>query len=134
MEDTFWNDADLVSVYTRSQAIEDGELVDVSQVAREAGFKFPVALTSHVNAAITPSEADERRLWQSYSGRLWDVLSMARFAAQANPRASRVSYLVIVDQINADNRRVKPRLTLVMDVGPGDAGEPVITIGFAEDF
>ena len=32
--------------YTRAQAIEDGQLIDVSTVAREAGIVWPVALTS----------------------------------------------------------------------------------------
>lgn len=34
-----------ISTYTRAQAIEDGVLVDVSEIAKEAGFKFPVAVT-----------------------------------------------------------------------------------------
>ena len=37
-----------ISIYTRAQAIEDGVLVDVSESAREAGFKFPVAVTRTV--------------------------------------------------------------------------------------
>ncbi len=36
---------DVVSRYTRKMAIEDGYLVDVPDMAKEAGFKFPVALT-----------------------------------------------------------------------------------------
>ena len=31
--------------YTRAQAIEDGVLVDVTETAREAGFRCPVAIT-----------------------------------------------------------------------------------------
>ncbi len=38
----------VVSSYTRTQAIEDGVLVDVSEMAQEAGFKHPVALTRAV--------------------------------------------------------------------------------------
>ena len=38
----------VISVYTRAQAIEDGILVDVSDTAREAGFKIPVAVTRAV--------------------------------------------------------------------------------------
>ena len=38
----------VISVYTRAQAIEDGILVDVSETAREAGFKIPVAITRAV--------------------------------------------------------------------------------------
>ena len=33
--------SDLIHSYTRAQAIEDGVLVDVSDVAKEAGFKLP---------------------------------------------------------------------------------------------
>jgi hypothetical protein len=39
-------DADLIYRYTRADALRDGVLIDVSEVAREAGFKWPVALTA----------------------------------------------------------------------------------------
>ncbi len=35
-----------IHTYTRAQAIEDGQLIDVSTTAREAGIVWPVALTS----------------------------------------------------------------------------------------
>ena len=44
----FWQDAEIIYAYKRAQAIEDGVLVDFSSVAREAGIKFPVAMTSAV--------------------------------------------------------------------------------------
>ena len=45
-----------INVYTRRQAIEDGVLVDLMQpetagLVREAGFKFPVAMTAGAFAA-----------------------------------------------------------------------------------
>src|SRR4051812_27741843 len=36
---------EVIFAYTRKQAIEDGVLVDVTETAKEAGFKIPVALT-----------------------------------------------------------------------------------------
>jgi hypothetical protein len=45
------NDEDefkIISLYTRDRAIADGFLVDVSDMAREAGFKWPVAVTRSV--------------------------------------------------------------------------------------
>lgn len=36
----------VISTYTRAQAIEDGVLVDPGSMAKEAGFKLPVALTA----------------------------------------------------------------------------------------
>ena len=44
----------VLSVYTRAQAIEDGFLVDVSETAREAGFRIPVAVTRSVGTASSP--------------------------------------------------------------------------------
>jgi len=41
-------DVEITAAYTRDQAIEDGFLVDVSDMAREAGFKWPVAVTRRV--------------------------------------------------------------------------------------
>src|ERR1035437_5291152 len=35
----------IIYVYTRKQAVEDGEQVDVSPTATEAGIRFPVFLT-----------------------------------------------------------------------------------------
>ena len=34
---------EIIYAYTRAQAIEDGVLADVSEVAKEAGFRYPVA-------------------------------------------------------------------------------------------
>ena len=38
----------LISEYSRAQALDDGVLVDVSTTAREAGIRFPMALTRAV--------------------------------------------------------------------------------------
>lgn len=31
--------------YSREQAIQDGVLIDITGIAKEAGFKWPVAIT-----------------------------------------------------------------------------------------
>ncbi len=67
-----------ISIYTRAQAIEDGVLVDVSVTAREAGFKFPVAVTRTVwDGYVVPDS--RARYYQDEMGRLWDILSVLRF-------------------------------------------------------
>ena len=71
---------DIIYTYTRAQAIEDGYLVDVSEVASEAGFRWPVAVTRAVwdmVENIPPSKQG----WEDVNGRLWDVIWMARLAA-----------------------------------------------------
>jgi hypothetical protein len=39
---------DVIHSYSRAEAIRDGVLIDVTAVAREAGFRYPVALTAAV--------------------------------------------------------------------------------------
>jgi len=45
--------------YTRKQAIEDGVLVDVTQVARGEGFRIPVAMTATLYGEITRQPGGE---------------------------------------------------------------------------
>ena len=40
--------AEVIYAYTRKDALADGVQIDVSEVAREAGLKFPVYLTRAV--------------------------------------------------------------------------------------
>ena len=74
------NDSDVVFTYTRKQAIEDGVLIDITDTAKEMGFKFPVAITSTVwHGYIVPSK--ELKCWgQSVKGRLWDVIFSLYFS------------------------------------------------------
>jgi hypothetical protein len=53
----------VIHAYSRANAIEDGVLIDVSSVAKEAGFKIPVAVTSGVwERYIEWTPEDTRRL------------------------------------------------------------------------
>jgi type I site-specific restriction endonuclease len=54
MSDDFFGE--VIFYYTRAQAIKDGVLVDVSKLASEAGFKYPVAVTQGVRDSSLPSE------------------------------------------------------------------------------
>jgi hypothetical protein len=45
----------LIYSYTRAQAIADGVLVDVSELAREAGFRFPLLSPRPCGANVSKS-------------------------------------------------------------------------------
>ncbi len=128
-------DDDLIYVYTRTQALADGVLVDVSQMALEAGFRYPTAITADLHARINPNER-EKALGQSYEGRLWDVVFLASFAARRSGTQDRCSFDVRLFEADEAPPHLAHRrtLSLWMVVGPGDEGGPVITIGFPEDF
>jgi hypothetical protein len=123
-----FENADLIHSYTRAQALADGVLVDVSTVAREAGFRFPVALTRAVweKCVTVPLGV----VCQDESGRLGDVLWMLSLAAR---RASgdRVDFALHVR--NSNRRGTPPLVRLKALCGPGDAGEPVITVMLPEE-
>lgn len=121
----FFDDADIISRYSRAEAIADGTLVDVTPIAKEAGFKVPTALTAALRARLEPSERDAM-LGQSFEGRLWDVLMVLRFHARVD--TDTVIYEVLV----ADERE-QHTLSLKATIGPGDEGEPVITIMFEHE-
>jgi len=125
-----------IHCYSRSDAMADGYLVDVSQTAAEVGFRVPVALTRAAweDCVAWSDEDTERKGWpQDEAGRLWDVLYMARFACKRDAGASRIAFGGL--RVPREGRGTKARLvTLVAHVGPGDSGEPVITIGKPHDF
>jgi hypothetical protein len=110
---------DIIYAYTRKQAIEDGEQVDVSTTAAEAGIRFPVFLTRRVfDAYVT---VPPNVTCQDETGRLWDIVSMLSFAIRSSRDGSdRIAYSLYVRN---DNRR--PRIVkLVAACGPLDMDDP----------
>lgn len=113
---------ELICSYTRADALEDGVLIDVSELAAEAGFRIPVAVTRGVWVQCV--EVPRACPWQDETGRLWDVLSVLRFAGKQNSEADRIVFPVMVQ--NTDGP-AKP-ITLEAVIGPGDDGLPVLTV------
>lgn len=113
----------LIATYTRENAIQDGVLIDVSETAREAGFKYSVAVTRAVwEEIITPDEVGYKQ-GQSVSGRLWDVLWMCYLAARRGGSGSEIGFSLYV------TRGSQEKLVNLKSIcHPGDNFEPVITI------
>lgn len=131
-----FDDADIIFKYTRKQAIEDGVLVDVSEMAKEAGFTYPAAVTRRVwDEVVTPPDGS-RELGQSEVSRLWDVLWMLYCAIQCKfPQetyadgSTELRYSLYVLDADESHRLV----TLKSLCHGGDNGEPVITIMFPDE-
>ncbi len=114
-----WSETDIIHTYTRAQALEDGALIDVSETAREVGFRVSVAVSAALWADIEAIPPSKRGI-QDAAGRLWDVLWMARLAARQG--GSETAYRLTMHVGRASTYRVK------MGSGPGDQGEHVITL------
>lgn len=128
-----WMDGlDVIDAYTRAEAIEDGVLVEVSpQEANAAGFGCPVALTReawfscvereilHGGQHEEPEEAENRRLR--------DLLRAAALTVSSAPPDS-FSLAFTARGIPPEPGSTPQEVRLIVCGGPGDAGEPVITV------
>jgi hypothetical protein len=116
-----------ISVYTRAQAIADGVLVDVTEAAKQAGFRIPVALT----AALWGTCQAEATEPDSVSERVRDVLWAARCrvaAALKNRRFGIDGDEAVPLAFSACIWRRSYRAWIVFNPAEG------FTIGFPEDF
>lgn len=111
----------LVYAYTRAQAIADGVLVDVTELAKEAGIAFPTAVTAAVWEKYV--RVPKACPWQDETGRLWDLLWAMRCAIAGAERTHELTFQVLVQNTPG---RAQPA-TLKAVCGPGDDGRPVIT-------
>jgi hypothetical protein len=117
-------ETEYISIYTRQQAIEDGVLIDVTETATEAGFRYPVAVTASVWADIVP-EKQAAQYGQDLAGRLWDVVYMCRLAAKATSGPQLAFKVILRDGPGPVSKYTRKYKAIC---GPGDNSEPVITI------
>lgn len=120
----------LDNCYTRSQAMADGMLVDINEATVKAGFKAPVAMTRTAWSDCvewSKATADRKATSQDEKDRLRAVVYVAMLAARNCEGMSRTVFDLY--RVPVTGKSLKPRRTsLVMQIGPGDTGEPVITI------
>lgn len=133
---------DYISQYTRKEAIEDGILIDVSEAAKEAGFKVSVAVTNTLWASyIEPSEIIKSK-GQSMDSRLWDVLFWLYIQIQSKSLEEYMYWVsfIVEHHIYAPNgttvlqtKGIQEKVLLIAVMLPGDDYEPVITISLSHE-
>ena len=121
-------DAPVIFSYTRKQAIEDGVLVDMTAWAKETGFRIPVACTATIWHQYVVPPKDTRELGQSERGRGHDLLWMLYNAIRASKRHGEADDRLLYKVIFLQTPHRQETVTLKAICGPGDNGEPVITI------
>ena len=115
---------EVIYAYTRRDAFEDGVLVDLSDLAREAGFKFPLAVTQGVWAILNPTKELEAA-GQDMTGRAWDMLTILCYAIKSASCLDEVRFAPLF--LREPGQKVKP-VEMRAKCGPGDNAEPVITV------
>jgi hypothetical protein len=122
---------DIICSYTRADMLEDGGLVDVSEIAREAGFKIPVAISRAAWVdCVEWTDADEERTgaYQDQSGRLWDVVFMSFYAAKTMGGSGDTVTVTLARVDREGSTQEAQEVHLKMICHGGDNREPVITI------
>lgn len=97
--------------------------IDASEIAREAGLKFPVYFTRAVWENYVRVPDGVRR--QDESGRLWDLVWMLRVAAR---RTSGPQMLFGLHVRNDNRDRAPPLVKLKAVFGPSDIDDPAAAI------
>ncbi len=137
-----FEDADLISSYTRAQVIADGTLIDLTDATDRDGrrlspFRWPVAMTAaafaetiSVGGQWQKDAAGAESLvlpgCQDFAGRVWDVFWMLLAAIRQSPGATDCVRFAV--SVLVDGERVRKTVHLKSLCGPGDHGEPVLTI------
>jgi len=117
---------EVIDKYTREMAIENGELIDITMSDEwiEAGFKCPVTLSRMVWYKFV--EFPEGVWGSSQQGMLKDILSVYDSTVQSRRQNKTLFFEIFVP--NGDDQAGVSVVTLKGVCGPGDEGEPVITI------
>lgn len=100
------DDSKIISTYTRAQALNDGTLINISETARSIGYKYPMAITSTLAADLTGP-----------SGVFWTLYRFAKLIAKTPQQGN--DLIVLKDVAGSE---------AWLHLGPGDNGEPVMTL------
>ena len=126
----FWGH-NIIFSYTRAQAIADGVLHDVSETAKECGFRIPVAVTDTVwkKWVCVDHRPELLDVGQSTEARLRDLLMVLHLRIRQLPKNARTERLVFRVRFLVDPEdETVEEAELTADCGPGDSGEPVVTV------
>jgi len=116
---------ELISVYSRADALRDGVLVDLSDLVRSSGFRIPVAATEAVFSTYLDPSPELIASGESLTGRAWDLLQVLLFAISVYPDRSEILFKVLFLMSPASS---PVPIELKAICGPGDDARPMLTI------
>ena len=118
-----FTESDIIYSYTRAQAIDDGQLVEINaQMLKEAGVRLPSAMTFALFETLNPKE-DAKKIGQDLAGRIWDMLHLFRFSVRNAADDSEIRFKFYIQK--SATRKVLQEVKAVL--GPDDNGQPCIT-------
>ena len=121
----------MIYSYTRKQALEDGNLIDVTEQAKETGFKVPVAVSSTLYEQYIKPPTGLEGEGQNVEGRLHDLFTMCLLVMQDKLDQSRISFTLLF-LMSAAPRKLE-EVEVICQCGPDDILQPCITLMLPDD-
>ena len=103
----------------RQDAIDDGDLVEITRMGRDIGIMIPLAVSARAAQSMVPFPNIPQ---ETVTENLWDTLHAFRAKARTTTEEE------FEFQVSLYQNGIVPTLTFKAAVSPGDGGEPVITI------
>ena len=103
----------------RQDAIDDGDLIEITRMGRDLGITYPLAVSARVAQSMVPFTNIPQ---DTVTENLWDTLHAFRDKARTTTEGE------FEFQASIYLNGLVPTLTFRAAVSPGDDGEPVITI------
>ncbi|MDK2915466.1 MAG: hypothetical protein PWR25_23 [Euryarchaeota archaeon] len=104
---------------TRQDAIDDGDLIEITRMGRDLGITYPLAVSARAAQSMVPFPNIPQ---ETVTENLWDTLHAFRAKALTTTEEE------FEFQVSLYQNGLVPTLTFKAAVSPGDDGEPVITI------
>jgi len=114
---------DIIYQYTREDAIRDGEIIDISELAREMRYTVPVGVTRAVWAII-----EKKPPHQDVKGRIWDLLWMMKIRIGGCKNSDRILFTVLMQ-----SGRKKMQTFKAVIAASDPTGNPAITVMLPEE-
>jgi hypothetical protein len=119
-------DFQLINSYKRAHAIDDEVLIDVTSMAREAGFRYPVFITRNLwDGYIDPAPQLQH---ENTTSRLWDTLANLAATIKSTKNPGNCLWFTVSFQMCFDGKRSTEEIRLQSIVKRGYNSTKVITI------
>lgn len=116
----FTND-DIVFSYSRADALADKQQYDISIIAENVGFKYPVFITDSVNSIIE----EHLQYCNDRDGILWDLLNVLYFTILQYKKQKLPCLGPIKFKISIFGKRNQSKdYSFIAEVGPYDLDDP----------
>ena len=109
---------EVICTYTRADALKDNEQVEITKLAKEYGFVFPVFITKSVNDIV---EESTQYGCNDRNGVLWDILTILMVSIKsANQDISRLTVKILITWENDKHKECE----FIVTVGAMDFNNP----------